>query len=321
MRIPIVGVGSIVELFHLPAMLRYVSKEEVSISDISKSRCDYIANKFGVRIIAEPLPSHTLDLILIAVPPHARKNAIERVLPLNADILIEKPVALSFEDYTSISKLLAGRTNRVYVSHNRRYFPNIHALRSIFKAEMPPDGTSVNIFEGGGMSWLSFSSHMSGATTIDDKGVLQDVGVHLFDTLAYIFGTQILDGTVSGAVVDDTTYPNSIELKLTRQNFVVHIGMSRAKILANLLKIKEKSRTVFTRVLWDNNIGVILENDRTTFRCDDFTYGVGVSASFDHLWADVIEEGLEVSRLDSFNNYETHCRLLSAVIQKIGSLK
>ena len=66
---------------------------------------------------------------------------------------------------------------------------------------------------------------------------------------------------------------------------------------------------------------MILENDRASFRCDDVAYGIGVSASFEHLWADVIKGGLESSRLDSFDNYETHCKLLSAVIQEIGGLK
>src|SRR5579859_3161548 len=100
-RLALVGAGLISESSHLPAALASARVRVEAIVDPVTERAASLARKFGVnpqiaRDIAEV--AKQVDGAVIATPNHTHREIALRCLEAGVSVLVEKPLANSYED-------------------------------------------------------------------------------------------------------------------------------------------------------------------------------------------------------------------------------
>ncbi|MEN9573292.1 MAG: hypothetical protein RL514_1147 [Verrucomicrobiota bacterium] len=126
-----VGLGRIVQQKHLPGLARNGFTGRVSWTDPA------LTAPPAAPVTLAPQPGFASDAThAVITAPSLVREGIYRSLPATAaDVLVEKPFAVSRAMLDAHQTLLAGR--RVFVVHNYRLKPNVLAFRR-FLAERPP---------------------------------------------------------------------------------------------------------------------------------------------------------------------------------------
>ncbi|MBP2437026.1 Gfo/Idh/MocA family protein [Microbacterium amylolyticum] len=107
-RVVVVGAGAIARGQHLPSLLALGDRVDViAVCDVNADAAEATAREFGIRRsssdLAELLTSERPDLVTLATPPVAHRDAAIAALGAGAWVLSEKPPTLSLADYDRIS--------------------------------------------------------------------------------------------------------------------------------------------------------------------------------------------------------------------------
>lgn len=130
-RLHYVGLGRIVQQKHLPGLARNGFTGRISWTDPALTTAPPSA------IALEPKPGFPLDAThAVITAPWPFRGPIYQQLPASvADVLVEKPFAVSKVQLDAHLRLLAGR--RVFAVHNYRLKPNALAFRRFIEARPP----------------------------------------------------------------------------------------------------------------------------------------------------------------------------------------
>ncbi|WP_353827682.1 Gfo/Idh/MocA family protein [Agromyces sp. SYSU T0242] len=135
-RLALVGAGLIGTDVHLPRLVRRTDVEVVAIVDADADRARAVAERFGV-------PRHTTDLdavlddagvdvIDLCTPPTLHRPQVHAALDAGKDVILEKPLATTFEDATAVAARAAASPERtMMVAENWVYSSAGSALRSL----------------------------------------------------------------------------------------------------------------------------------------------------------------------------------------------
>ena len=114
LRVVLIGLGGIADA-HL-SKLRWIDDVEVAgVCDLSPALASAVAERFGVahagadaeRMLADLEP----DAVHVLTPPSAHRRLVELALGAGAHVFVEKPIAVSREEYTAMraAAVAAGR--------------------------------------------------------------------------------------------------------------------------------------------------------------------------------------------------------------------
>ena len=104
-RVVLIGVGGIADA-HLRKLRWIDDVEVVGVCDLSPTLASAVAERFGVahagvdaeRLIADLKP----DAVHVLTPPGAHRRLVELALGAGAHVFVEKPIAVSREDYAAM---------------------------------------------------------------------------------------------------------------------------------------------------------------------------------------------------------------------------
>lgn len=132
--IAIVGCGSIGRR-HAANAARVFGAARVAVADLDAELAARSAAEAGVRAHSSiDALFASRPLAVIVATPHAEHVPIaRRALAAGADVLVEKPIALSQEEADALVDEAASRGRRLYVACNMRFHPGIAALRDGMK--------------------------------------------------------------------------------------------------------------------------------------------------------------------------------------------
>ncbi|WOF24296.1 Gfo/Idh/MocA family oxidoreductase [Microbacterium betulae] len=107
-RVAVVGTGAVARGQHLPSLAALGDRVEiVAVADVDPASAESAAARFGVRArytgLDELLATEKPDLVTLATPPIAHKDAAIAALDAGAWVLSEKPPTLSLADYDEIA--------------------------------------------------------------------------------------------------------------------------------------------------------------------------------------------------------------------------
>lgn len=106
-RAAVVGTGGIARGIHLPALAAHPEIQIVAVVDVDAERARAAADEFGVTDaftdVAAMLAASAPDLVVVATPPGAHKDATVAALDAGAWVWCEKPPALSLADYDAMA--------------------------------------------------------------------------------------------------------------------------------------------------------------------------------------------------------------------------
>jgi predicted dehydrogenase len=193
-RFGIAGAGVIVREYHLPVMAANPRVEVVAICDVSDAAVRLSAQQFNIAKTYSDysaLVAHSnLDAVLVAVPNNLHAPVATSAFAAGKHVLCEKPMARTAEEARCMLAA-AGRAGKsLAIAHPWRCDQDYHWLHDvvasgrlgkIFKvrchAILTEDSPPVN-------SWRCKKEIVGG-------GALTDLGIHLIDTVSYLFDDQL----------------------------------------------------------------------------------------------------------------------------------
>lgn len=195
MRIAVVGCGAIAESFHLPALgSGAFGQVELTLVDRDRGRASALASRFGARQVFEShadLPGR-VDAAIIATPHSTHVPIALDLVNAGLPVLSEKPLGVSVEEVESLRDASRAQGVTVAVNQTRRFIPACLEIARILRDGALGELRSVDVREGDRFGWPAATPTMFGRRA-EGKGVLLDIGVHVFDLLTWWLGHLTVD--------------------------------------------------------------------------------------------------------------------------------
>lgn len=126
-RVGIVGCGGIAQLQHIPSLLRINEAEIVAICD----RDEALLSKVGAKLrkakcyndFSQMLSQERLDLVDICTPPQTHAALSIQAAESGRHILVEKPAALSVEEFDRVAETCARNRVKLCQIQNKMFEP------------------------------------------------------------------------------------------------------------------------------------------------------------------------------------------------------
>ena len=129
LRVGVIGVGYLGQ-HHARLYAGLPGVVLVGVADTDFSRCQAIAERYGVKAFAESTSLlDQVEAVSIAVPTSAHHMVVEASLRAGAHVLVEKPIAVTHEEALALVELAKQQARILQVGHIERFNPAIQAIR------------------------------------------------------------------------------------------------------------------------------------------------------------------------------------------------
>jgi predicted dehydrogenase len=137
-KVAVIGLGGIAQLVHLPYLTKIENIEITAVAEVNKSRLNTIADKFNIKERYkdhnELLANSDTGTIIVATPTNTHKEIAIACLKANRDVLIEKPLARTYNESKQIVDAAKKYKRKIMVGMNLRYRPDAMILKSLVSA-------------------------------------------------------------------------------------------------------------------------------------------------------------------------------------------
>lgn len=182
-RIGIIGAGDIASRGHIPHYIENTSCEIISICSVYKKSALTLASKFKIPSVDDNyialLNRKDIDAVSICTPTCTHKEIISLAVKNKKHILVEKPIALNYQETKWIISRLENYPKKFMVMFNNRYRKENLWLKNMIEENAIGDILLIDMewFRSKreiNKEWL-FKKERSGG------GVFIDFGTHLID--------------------------------------------------------------------------------------------------------------------------------------------
>src|SRR5271169_263709 len=186
-RLGIVGLGWVSQVFHIPILSKLEDVEIVAVCDRDKSRTKMIAERFGFSRTytdyQQMLETEDLDAIDVCTSTDMHPAITIASLKAGKDVFVEKPIARKHSEALQMEEAAKQYKRKLMVGMNNRFRPDTMILKSFLeKNEL---GKIFYIKAG----WLRKLSNTSPWITQKDKsggGVFLDLGIVMLDLILWM---------------------------------------------------------------------------------------------------------------------------------------
>lgn len=182
-----------------------------------------------------------VDYLVVCSPNHLHPAHIRLGLETGCDVICEKPAALHSHEIAALQGLEGQTGRRVYTLMQLRLHPSIQALEERIQKANPEHRYQVEleyITPRGRWYFRSWKGDPARS-----GGILVNIGIHLFDLLAWLFGPVI----VSKLEINNTTEATgTLQLARADVNWRLSIDPQHLPVSA-----REKGDHAFRRMLVD----------------------------------------------------------------------
>jgi predicted dehydrogenase len=183
-RVGIVGLGFSGTLHAESYALIPRKAKIVAVCDTNKDLADRVASMYGASAFTDynEMLEHTgLDALDICVPYFHQARIAVAAVEKGKHILIEKPIATSFQDARRIVEAARKKRVKLMVAHNLAFVPAFREARRLIK-----EGRIGRVFLAK-VSDMGYD-RSDWRERPDAKGLLLDDGIHCFHLLQWIIG-------------------------------------------------------------------------------------------------------------------------------------
>jgi len=188
-RVAYIGCGAVVERSHLPALQNVESMKPSVLVDLNQSQLDALAGIYGVNNSGPSIHKFIdeFDLAVVATPSATHYEIGKNLLQQGKHVLMEKPLAVRFEEARELVELSLSKQRVLAVSLVRRLLPHFQLFKSLLDSSVIGQVTKFEVEEGAVFNWpvqgSGFFNHAKSG-----GGVLIDNGAHLLDALLWWLG-------------------------------------------------------------------------------------------------------------------------------------
>lgn len=189
-KVGIVGYGFSAQTFHLPFLTStYSDLSQLRFTAISTSKPKEVKREYpNVEVFSTPeeLILHgDVDLIVITSPNDTHYELAKACLTHHKHVVIEKPMAITFEQCMALSELANANNLLLSVFHNRRWDGDFLTVKSLLKSNAIGD---VKVFESHFDRFRPIVRKRWREQKGQGTGILYDLGSHLIDQAICLFG-------------------------------------------------------------------------------------------------------------------------------------
>ncbi len=191
-RIGIVGVGGIAQVFHLPLIASMKEYTLVGLCDTEEFKLGQIAKKYkthGFVDVENMLHNCQPDVVLICTPTLSHLPISLTALHYGAHVIVEKPAAMNLTETIRLEEAARDSGLLVLVAMKHRFRNDVGILRKFIEGEEL--GSIWRVRAG----WLRRRGAWARNDWLDQKmisggGVLMDLGVELVDLVHWLLGAK-----------------------------------------------------------------------------------------------------------------------------------
>ena len=190
LKAAVVGTGWIAKDYHIPNYKKLDDVDLVAVCDINQERAEKIARQFEVEHVytdhRQLLEKRKLDLVDVCTPNHAHREVSVDALESGANVICEKPMAMSVEECESMIAAAKKNGRLLTVGFHFRFMSAMEQLK-----RMIDDGLVGNIYYSRGLYLRRSGIPGWGVFHMKEKsggGPFIDLGVHVVDLLLWLMG-------------------------------------------------------------------------------------------------------------------------------------
>ena len=194
LRCGVLGTGSVVRDFHLPALAANPRARVVAIGNHRATSLEPLARRFEIEktytdfdlMARDP----DIDLVINALPNYLHAPVTISLLQCGKHVLCEKPMAMTVLQAEAMAATADAARRKLMISHVWRSNAEVQWLREIVRAGAVGTVNKVKahaIVAGRGPkldSWFVRPELAGG-------GALADVGIHVIDTISFLFDDRL----------------------------------------------------------------------------------------------------------------------------------
>lgn len=197
LRIAIVGCGSVVERFHLPASTFVPELSIEVLVDREQKRASTLAASYRVPNVATDFREiiGKVDAAIVALPHALNADVSCELLNNGVSVLVEKPMAFNASEAAHLVAAAKVSNALLNVGYTRRCGHGVQFIRHALRQNLLGTISRFSVEDGYPFDWKSagpeFRLDKSGG-----GGVLFDVGCHVLDMLTFWFGGLTVDSAL-----------------------------------------------------------------------------------------------------------------------------
>ena len=215
-----IGTGGIGKRVHIPAYLNNKHAHLVALVDTDKKKAKRTARKFNIdkvfSSVDDLFEKEEIDAVSVCTPPDSHASIVLKAFDYGADVLCEKPLAISLDDGKTMVRASRTKGKTLMVGFHRRFFPNYQEAREcILRGDLGHVYCVEDHFIEPNplFGWAKSEWFFRQGT----GGVLLDLAPHVFDMLNFMFdsfptavsayASTFLDSPVEDACTFLVEYP------------------------------------------------------------------------------------------------------------------
>jgi UDP-N-acetyl-2-amino-2-deoxyglucuronate dehydrogenase len=192
----IIGAGNIGNR-HAEAILRVETLKLVGFYDTSKSACDQMAEKYGVKSyqsLNDAFADPRVEIADICTPPAYHGDAALKALTGDKHVIIEKPLVLNIDIIDEIEALAQSKSLKAAAISQHRFSKDALELKKMFHNQGllgEVESFKVTVQRSRNLSYTQKTAdNWKSNKAIIGGGVLLTIGIHYLDLACWLFGPE-----------------------------------------------------------------------------------------------------------------------------------
>ena len=258
LRLGFVGVGPVVERYHLRGVRGVPEVKPVAVVDINEERARQFAQRQGIPLATRRLQDlfGKVDMAIVALPNGLHASVAGELLANGIHILCEKPMARNVSECQAMIQAARRGGAHLCIGHNRRFRNNVSLAKHLMEKGVLGEVTGIEAEEGSTTDWPRSPAYFDPVQA--GGGTLIDVGIHSIDLIRWLVGEfREIDYGGDGTA---TTVESEAELRFRMANGAEgKLLASRARDLQQHIRITG-SGGYLDIGLWSDNLR--MRNDK-----------------------------------------------------------
>ena len=188
LRLGLVGVGPVVERYHLRAVRGVPEVQPAAVVDINEDRARQFAQRQGFPLSTTRLQDlfGKVDIAIVALPNGVHASVTCELLSNGIHVLCEKPMARNVSECQAMIEAARRGGAQLCIGHNRRFRNNVSLAKRLMEKGILGEVTRIEAEEGSTADWTRSPAYFDPVQA--GGGALIDVGIHSIDLIRWLVG-------------------------------------------------------------------------------------------------------------------------------------
>jgi predicted dehydrogenase len=196
-RVGIIGLGQVAQMCHLPGyrdveVIEVVAGAELRENVLSSVSSDWCFK--GYKDYVEMLDKEDLDIACVTTGPRYAREITEKAAERGVNVLVEKPMALTFDDAMAMIDKCKEKGVRLCYGETFRFFPTFMRAKEMIDEGVLGDLQlllETSISGQGRDNFQPYAIYREGDPGSGPMG-LTDHGIHLVDVFRWLTGSEVV---------------------------------------------------------------------------------------------------------------------------------